>query len=44
SLDARVMRQFKALELRDPRFKRRVKQIQYMSNRLGSPNAENFNV
>lgn len=44
SLDARVMRQFKALELRDPNFKRRIKQIQYMSNRLGSPSAENFNV
>ncbi|CAF0706559.1 unnamed protein product [Brachionus calyciflorus] len=47
SLDARVMRQFKALEQRDPRFKRRVKQIQYMSNRLGSPNQmveNNFNV
>jgi len=37
SLDTKVMRQFRVLEQKDPRFKRRVKQIQYMSNRLASP-------
>jgi len=37
SLDNKVMRQFRVLEQKDPRFKRRVKQLQYMSNRLASP-------
>lgn len=37
SLDTKVMRQFRVLEQKDPRFKRRVKQLQYMSNRLASP-------
>ena len=41
SLDVRVMRQFRALEQKDPRFKRRVQQIQYMSGRLNSPASGN---
>ncbi len=41
SLDVRVMRQFRALELRDPRFKRKIQQIQFMTNRLNSPTNNN---
>ncbi len=39
SLDVRVLRQFRALEQKNPDFKRRVKQIQFRSNRLTSPGA-----
>jgi chitin synthase len=41
SLDTKVMRQFRVLEQKDPRFKRRVKQLQYMSNGLASPSLAN---
>lgn len=43
SLDARVMRQFRVLEQRDPRFKRKVRQIQhqYSATRLHGGNSPN---
>ena len=44
SLDVRVMKQFRALEQRDPRFKRKVKQIQFMSNRVASPGGTEYNI
>jgi chitin synthase len=42
SLDVKVMKQFRALEQKDPRFKRKVKQIQFM-NRIRSPGGTEYN-